>query len=110
MGDYERIDQLQESGHTYHCAARQVWGDGECECPGDGTGSPYHSMNPPPGGWPMREPVKVPFGASVALRKLRTHAGITMGDAARALGLTTTQFSALQVGRYIVEKESHDAT
>lgn len=21
-----------ENGHTYHCAARMNWGDGECEC------------------------------------------------------------------------------
>ena len=97
--ELEQIQRLAESGHTEHCASRQVWGDGACECPGDGTGSPHHTMNPPPGGWPEREPVKVPFDASEALRKLRTHAGITMGDAARALGLTTPQFSALQTGR-----------
>ena len=27
-----RIEQLESSGHPSHCAARQVWGDGECEC------------------------------------------------------------------------------
>lgn len=21
-----------EAGHSYHCATRRVWGDGECEC------------------------------------------------------------------------------
>ena len=26
------IEQLVEEGHPYHCACRQVWGDGECEC------------------------------------------------------------------------------
>ena len=26
------IEALQEEGHPYHCACRQVWGDGECEC------------------------------------------------------------------------------
>ena len=30
--DYDEIRKLQESGHSYHCACRQVWGDGECEC------------------------------------------------------------------------------
>lgn len=45
--DWARITELVESGHTEHCAKRQVWGDGECECPGDGTGSPYHTMTHP---------------------------------------------------------------
>jgi uncharacterized protein YcfJ len=28
-----RYQQLLESrGHSYHCASRMVWGDGECEC------------------------------------------------------------------------------
>ena len=30
--DRERIKKLEKEGHTYHCACRQVWGDGECEC------------------------------------------------------------------------------
>ena len=28
----EQIKTLQEEGHHRHCACRQVWGDGECEC------------------------------------------------------------------------------
>ena len=28
----KEIERLREMGHTYHCACRQVWGDGECEC------------------------------------------------------------------------------
>lgn len=28
----EAIVNLQEEGHPHHCACRQVWGDGECEC------------------------------------------------------------------------------
>lgn len=28
----ELISELQRKGHTYHCACRLVWGDGECEC------------------------------------------------------------------------------
>ena len=28
----QAISDLIESGHTEHCAARLVWGDGECEC------------------------------------------------------------------------------
>jgi hypothetical protein len=28
----EEIEKLQNEGHPYHCACRQVWGDGECEC------------------------------------------------------------------------------
>ena len=26
------IDKIQAEGHPRHCACRQVWGDGECEC------------------------------------------------------------------------------
>ena len=26
------IERLQGGGHSHHCACRQVWGDGECEC------------------------------------------------------------------------------
>lgn len=26
------INQLIKEGHPYHCACRQVWGDGVCEC------------------------------------------------------------------------------
>ena len=31
-GDKERIEQIVSQGHSRHCACRQVWGDGECEC------------------------------------------------------------------------------
>lgn len=27
-----QIAILQNQGHSHHCACRQVWGDGECEC------------------------------------------------------------------------------
>jgi hypothetical protein len=30
--DIGRIKEHQGWGHTYHCACRLVWGDGECEC------------------------------------------------------------------------------
>ena len=30
--DLKRISQLEAAGHGSHCAARQVYGDGECEC------------------------------------------------------------------------------
>lgn len=30
--DQMRIEELENAGHSSHCAARQVWGDGECEC------------------------------------------------------------------------------
>lgn len=30
--DKIKIKQLIKLGHTHHCAYRQVWGDGECEC------------------------------------------------------------------------------
>jgi hypothetical protein len=26
------IEQKKKEGHPYHCAARQIFGDGECEC------------------------------------------------------------------------------
>jgi hypothetical protein len=28
----DEIKNLQNQGHPQHCACRQVWGDGECEC------------------------------------------------------------------------------
>jgi hypothetical protein len=28
----KRIEEIQKQGHPHHCACRQVWGDGECEC------------------------------------------------------------------------------
>ena len=28
----EQIVKIQKAGHSHHCACRQVWGDGECEC------------------------------------------------------------------------------
>jgi len=34
MIDYQRIEDIEKDGHTSHCACRQVWGDGECECSG----------------------------------------------------------------------------
>jgi len=30
--DQAEISRLISDGHTHHCACRQVWGDGECEC------------------------------------------------------------------------------
>lgn len=30
--ELQRIADLEEAGHTYHCACRMVYGDGECEC------------------------------------------------------------------------------
>ena len=30
--DKEEIKRLVVEGHTYHCACRIVWGDGQCEC------------------------------------------------------------------------------
>lgn len=30
--DIAQIDKIIASGHPRHCACRQVWGDGECEC------------------------------------------------------------------------------
>jgi hypothetical protein len=29
--DNEKITKLMDAGHSYHCAARHVWGDGGCE-------------------------------------------------------------------------------
>ena len=30
--ELREIEALKASGHSCHCAKRQVWGDGECEC------------------------------------------------------------------------------
>ena len=32
QNDYKEIARIQKEGHSHHCACRQVWGDGECEC------------------------------------------------------------------------------
>ena len=32
MEDQRLIESLVKCGHTYHCACRMTWGDGECEC------------------------------------------------------------------------------
>ena len=32
IDDKREIDRLVKAGHTYNCACRIVWGDGECEC------------------------------------------------------------------------------
>ena len=31
-GNLREIEELQKQGHPHHCACRQVWGDGQCEC------------------------------------------------------------------------------
>lgn len=33
----KKIKALETEGHTSHCAARQVYGDGQCECPKKGV-------------------------------------------------------------------------
>ena len=33
--DMRRRDVHTRAGHTEHCAKRQVWGDGACECGAD---------------------------------------------------------------------------
>ena len=30
--DQDAVEGLMEKGHPYHCACRQVFGDGGCEC------------------------------------------------------------------------------
>lgn len=30
--DFKMIDEIEAAGHSRHCAQRQVWGDGQCEC------------------------------------------------------------------------------
>lgn len=30
--EIKEIEEIIKEGHTRHCACRQVWGDGECEC------------------------------------------------------------------------------
>lgn len=32
LSDLKRIHELEALGHSAHCATRQVYGDGECEC------------------------------------------------------------------------------
>lgn len=42
--DKKKIDELMGKGHSYHCATRQVWGDGECECDLYPNYNPYKWM------------------------------------------------------------------
>jgi hypothetical protein len=93
------IVDLTEAGHTYHCASRMQWGDGECTCPGDGTGSPYHTMHPPPEGW------KLPDGATAEslkvahrLKRIKRQRGLTMGDIADVCGVTVVVVSRVLHG------------
>lgn len=106
MTDQVQIDQLRAAGHSEHCAKRLVWGDGSCECPGNGTGSPHHTMNPPPGGWKF-PPVEVPLSPGEALRQLRRGLGegVSLGDAARLLGISVVQYSALERDNFVVKKD-----
>ena len=32
VDELQAIVILHDIGHTHHCACRQIWGDGECEC------------------------------------------------------------------------------
>ena len=32
VDDLVKLESLEVIGHTPHCCARLVWGDGECEC------------------------------------------------------------------------------
>lgn len=91
------IATLKAGGCTDHCASGQVYGGQECTCPGDGTGSPYHIMNPPPGGWPrpLRE---LPMDYGDALQKLRLAGGMGLLAAAEALGITPCALSAMENG------------
>ena len=43
--DKKKEQELMDQGHSYHCAIRQVSGDGECECDLYGKGyDPYAWM------------------------------------------------------------------
>jgi hypothetical protein len=99
------IANLVEQGHSEHCAARLVHGDGFCVCPADGTGSPYHTMNPPPGGWKFL-PVEVPLTQGQALRKLRlAYGNLSLGEAAQFLGISVVQYSALERDNVVFKKD-----
>jgi len=44
--ELKQIDEIVKQGHSQHCACRQVWGDGECECDLYKEGyNPYAWMN-----------------------------------------------------------------
>lgn len=42
--DFGEIRKKMADGHTYHCACRLVWGDGECECEFEGKLPPMISQ------------------------------------------------------------------
>jgi len=47
-GNLREIEELQKQGHPHHCACRQVWGDGQCECD-------LYKQGYDPYGWLKRE-------------------------------------------------------
>lgn len=52
LAELDEIDWLCDEGHSHHCACRQVWGDGECECHTYVQGyDPYAWMQ---GSWPVK--------------------------------------------------------
>lgn len=51
--DQKRIEELEAEGHSSHCARRQVWGDGECECA-------FYAKGYDPYAWMKGEKVVVP--------------------------------------------------
>jgi len=68
VDELAQISTLQQGGHTHHCACRQVWGDGECECnlyekgydpywwmkPNKATPPDPQKAGPSSGRWPAR--------------------------------------------------------
>ena len=45
LDDY-KISNLMERGHTQHCACRQIFADGECECDVEGKGDGLSPASP----------------------------------------------------------------
>jgi hypothetical protein len=102
---HERRDRLSQEGHGHHCAnlhASAGKDPKDCACEGLGTPAcPYHSMNPPPGGFPrVKREIPMPFPE--ALRKLRMVAELSLMSASKALGITAADLGAMERGDVLV--------
>ena len=82
--DAAKIQHLVSRGHSEHCAQRQVWGDGECECSDVVAG--YD-----PDAWKKATPAPAPLALSRRQRRcIRNSAerfdklGYAMADELRA--------------------------
>ena len=73
--DHQSIDGHVSAGHSYHCACRMIWGDGECECGIKKAEQPKKYVVIPDPFPSVREPFKASIEELVKLNpgKLKTN-------------------------------------